>query len=105
MLCYSWAASAPSIWHLLIPRAQNASIDVRAVPVNASTVTAAGLVQMHLEKSWRDVDLYDGAFHPFDGWLAQWNLAVPVGQAYALFARVPTWSIMVAVSFLSRVVM
>lgn len=49
--------------------------------------------------------MYEGAFHPTNGWLAEYGLNVPLGYAIYYFSLVPSWAMMIGVSFLSRTMM
>ncbi|KAI9833405.1 MAG: hypothetical protein M1826_007503 [Phylliscum demangeonii] len=103
VLCGAWYAQPAAIYHLLVPRqAPRRPSAMRILPLNASSVTAAELVRMHQARSWQTQDLYHGIFHPFDGLLAQWGLALPFGQLLAVLGRVPNWLFMLVISFVSR---
>lgn len=43
--------------------------------------------------------------HPTDGWLAQYNLNVPLGYVIYAVGAVPSWMFMIGISFFSRTVM
>lgn len=102
VLCSTWAAKPPSIWHLLIPRDSHRPTEIRILAVNSSTITGAEIVRWYASKSWKERGLYEGLFHPFDGFLAKTGLNVPVGYVLSVFARVPSWTFMLLVSFISR---
>lgn len=73
--------------------------------VNATTVTPEVIYKVHADKVWAEGPAYDGAFHPFDGWLAQNKLSVPFGYLIFAFSIVPSWLFMIGISFLSRTMM
>jgi hypothetical protein len=104
ILCNAWAASPGSVWLFeILP--SPAPVDVYWKPLNLSTVTTQNFVDLYAEpakgtkQGFRVIDSY---FHPFDGPLAQYKLAVPV--AYFLWGlnAVPSWAMMLFVSFFSR---
>lgn len=121
VLCGVWGSpTPPSIWHILMPpqpqredsdsdsdshHHHQRSVEIRILPVNASTVTAAEMVRIHTSKSWKELPLYTGSFQPFDSWLALTGLNVPLGYVKSVWDRLPTWSFMLLVSFLTRTFM
>lgn len=109
ILCAIWAARPPSIWHIQLPVVQKdqsrAATTVRILKLNATTTTAKDMMNIHAQKTYQKADVYEGAFQPFDGWLAQTGLATPLGYAMFGFSLVPTWGLMLLVSFVSRSLM
>ncbi len=73
--------------------------------MNLTTVTSQNFVDLlanpakGTKQGFRVIDSY---FHPFNGPLAQYGVAVPL--AYFLWAlnAVPSWAMMIFVSFFSR---
>ncbi|KAL2260989.1 hypothetical protein VTK26DRAFT_4835 [Humicola hyalothermophila] len=47
----------------------------------------------------------DGWLHPFDGKLARYGLNVPLGYAVWALNSIPSWAMMLAISFISRTMM
>ncbi|KAI9799263.1 MAG: hypothetical protein M1833_004141 [Piccolia ochrophora] len=105
ILCSSWAAGTRTIWHFLLPRTPEAPTEIRILPLNATTVTATDIVKIYTTQSWKNKDVYDGAFHPIDGWVAKYGLAIPMAYVLYGFAKVPSWLFMVVISFVSRNIM
>jgi hypothetical protein len=104
VLCNSWSAGPPNLWVMHVS-APPAPVDVRVLHLNSSTTTAKTFTDIHSTKSWKEKDLYEGYFHPFDGPLAKYGLAVPLGYFFWVLAIVPSWVFMIAVSFISRNIM
>ena len=112
VLCAIWAAGPPAIWYIQRPFVGQsagqsvAATDIHIVPLNHTTVTESDIVKIYTEETWRERPLYEGAFHPFDGWLAKaGGLNVPIGMILFGFGLVPSWAIMIGVSFASRSLM
>lgn len=104
VLCNSWGAGAPSLWILHVA-ALPAPVDVRTVYLNSTTTNVKTFTDLHSSKSWKEKPLYEGYFHPFDGPLAQYGLAVPLGYVFWIFSVVPSWLFMIGISFVSRNIM
>ncbi len=64
--------------------------------------TARDIVRIHTHKKYEETDVYDGIFHPFDSHLAKYGLVKPVGYVLYAFGLVPSWLVMIVVSFVSR---
>ncbi|EER24914.1 hypothetical protein D8B26_007487 [Coccidioides posadasii str. Silveira] len=110
ILCSIWSAGAPSLWYFQIPVAPEAeqpkpATSIHTLHVNVTTVTAEDIYKVHSEKRWEKVPAYEGAFHPMDGWLAQYGLNVVIGYIVFGIGQVPSWLMMVGVSFISRSMM
>lgn len=73
--------------------------------MNATTVTPEELYQIHSKKTFQRSPPYEGAFHPTDGWMAKYQLSIPVGWVIYGLSAIPSWMFMIGISFLSRTVM
>ena len=107
VLCSTWMAGPPSLWYIQLPvydaAAQSpASTDAYVKHLNLTTTTASGLVKFYKSEEWKELDRIDSVFHPFDGALAKYGLQVPLGYVLFAFSMVPSWSIMLGVSFFTR---
>ncbi|KAK0634519.1 hypothetical protein B0T17DRAFT_586306 [Bombardia bombarda] len=104
ILCNAWSASTGALWVFEMLPAP-APIDVYWRRLNLTTTTSQDLLDLQASGSKDSFHLIDGYFHPFDGVLAKNNVAVPL--AYALWGlnAVPSWAMMLIVSFLSRTLM
>ncbi|PGH32695.1 PTH2 family peptidyl-tRNA hydrolase [[Emmonsia] crescens] len=109
LLCSILSAGAPSIWHWQVPAREPGQPKPKTVihttGVNTTTVDAETIYKIHSEKVWEKTPAYDGAFHPVDSMLAQYGLNVPVGYVLYGVGMVPSWLVMVGISFISRTVM
>jgi hypothetical protein len=109
VLCQAWAVSPPSVVHMFLPQPlpdqSKPATTVRNIYLNRTTVTAPEIAAIHLQEKYREVEPYEGFWHPFDGTLAQSGLAIPVGYLIWGFGKIPSWAFMIAVSFLSRTMM
>ena len=101
VLCNSWSAGAPALWIMNVA-AKPAPVDIRILSLNTTTTNVKTFTDLHSTRSWKEESLYEGYFHPFDGQLAQFGLAVPLGYVFWVFNVVPSWIFMIAISFLSR---
>lgn len=80
-------------------------VPIITLPLNTSSTTVQTFVDLHATKSYKEKKPYEGWFHPFDGELAKYGAAVPVGYVLWFFAVIPSWMFMIGVSFLSRTIM
>ncbi|KAJ5485270.1 hypothetical protein N7539_005258 [Penicillium diatomitis] len=110
VLCATWSAGAPTVFYFQLPQAQPLGQErlptpLHVVYLNHTTITPQELYQIHSKKTFEDVPAYEGALHPTDGWLAKYQLNVPVGYAIWALGAIPSWSFMILVSFFSRTIM
>ncbi|KAL2835158.1 hypothetical protein BDW59DRAFT_4452 [Aspergillus cavernicola] len=109
LLCSAWSAGAPSVWWFKVPEArvgeERTPTPLHIVYVNSTTVTPETIYKIHSEKTYEDKPAYEGAFHPTDGWLAQYGLLVPLGYVVYGFGIVPSWLFMIVISMASRTMM
>ncbi|KAF2141231.1 uncharacterized protein K452DRAFT_228807 [Aplosporella prunicola CBS 121167] len=109
ILCNTWAASPPSIVHMLLPAPlpdqSKPATTVRYIPLNRTSTTAKDIAEIHSLKKYEEVTPYEGVFHPFDGALVQYGVSVPAAYFFYYFSKMPSWLPMVAISLLSRTFM
>jgi len=109
VLCHAWAVSPPSVLHMQLPQPlpdqSTPASTVRFISLNRTTVTAPEIAAIHLQDKYLEKEPYEGFWHPFDGPLAQYNLAIPVGYVIWGFSQIPSWTIMIAISMFSRTFM
>jgi len=109
ILCSMWATGPAAVWRFEfpVPSADQSTpaTTLHIVPLNTTTVAAKDITQIHTKKSYQDVQPYEGYFHPFDGILAKLGLITPIGYILYGFGIVPSWLLMVGISFLSRTFM
>jgi len=109
VLCQVWACGVPSIYHFLLPVAaedqSTGLVPLHIIPLNFTTVTTQDIVKIHTDKSYKNVEEYTGWYHPINGHLAKFGLLTPLGYCMWALSVVPSWAIMIGVSFLSRTIM
>ncbi|EEH07217.1 conserved hypothetical protein [Histoplasma capsulatum G186AR] len=109
LLCSILSAGAPAVLHWQVPAREpgqpKPNTDVHFVRVNATTVDTETMYKVHSEKTWEGRPAYDSTFHPIDGTLAKYGLSVPLAHVLYYVGMVPSWLIMVGISFLSRTFM
>ncbi|KAK3684228.1 hypothetical protein B0T22DRAFT_484006 [Podospora appendiculata] len=104
VLCNSWSASTGALWVFeMLP--QPAPVDVYWKRMNLTTTTSQDILDLYAKDDKKDFYLIKGYFHPFDGQLAQYGLAVPLGYFLWIMNVIPSWAMMLGVSFLSRTMM
>ncbi|KAK0705385.1 hypothetical protein B0H67DRAFT_558005 [Lasiosphaeris hirsuta] len=108
VLCNSWSASTGALWIFeMLP--SPAPIDVYWKPFNLTSVTGQDLQDLYAkttkEGNKEDFRLITSYFHPFNGVLADYGAAVPIGYALWALNVLPSWAMMLIVSFLSRSMM
>jgi hypothetical protein len=106
ILCNSWSVGAPSLYYFQVPKPmadQSAPVPtVRYKPLNKTTTTTETLKKLIIDNEIEQVEPYEGIFHPFNGALQQYGLAIPYGYATWGFSKMPSWMPMIVISFLSR---
>jgi hypothetical protein len=104
VLCNSWGAGPPSLYIMQVAP-KPAPVDIRIIQLNTTTTNVNTFTDLHTLQTWKEQTPYEGYFHPFDGQLAKLGLAVPLGYVFWVFAVIPSWLFMIAISFISRNVM
>ncbi len=87
----------------MVPRP--APIDIYLKRLNITTTTAQTFIDYHTSGHKETFKLHTGYFHPFDGILAQNGLSIPAGYFFWIFNAIPSWAMMLGVSFISRTFM
>ncbi|KAH8697713.1 hypothetical protein BGW36DRAFT_379273 [Talaromyces proteolyticus] len=109
ILCSIWAGAPPTVWHYQLPQVhpgeKRPPVPLHIVYLNHTTVTPETIYKIHSEKTYQAEPAYEGVLHPFDGTLAVYGLNVPVGYIMYGFSVVPSWLMMIGISFLSRTIM
>lgn len=106
ILCNMWSVGAPSLYYFQIPKPladQSAPVPaVRYQPLNRTSTTAQTFKDLIVDNKIAQVEPYEGLFHPFNGELQKFGLALPYAYATWGFSKMPSWLPMILVSFLSR---
>ena len=109
VLCTTWFTGPPVVWYfqLPIPAADQSKPATPAyiVRLNSTTTTTQDIVNIHTKRTYEENQPVEGAFHPFDGWLAQYQLNTALGYVLFVFSKVPSWSVMLVISFITRSMM
>ncbi|KAK0706372.1 hypothetical protein B0T26DRAFT_789311 [Lasiosphaeria miniovina] len=104
ILCNSWSATTGALWIFEMLPAP-AAIDVYWKRLNLTTTTSQTILDLYVNDDKKAFYLIDSYFHPFDGVLAKNDLAVPVAYLLWGFNAIPSWAMMLFVSFFSRSMM
>ncbi|KAK4122972.1 hypothetical protein N657DRAFT_575430 [Parathielavia appendiculata] len=112
VLCNAWSANAGAIWLFEVPTAPGAVVEIHTRRMNLTTVTAQDIVDAYAgtaatnrtEAGWHRFDP-NGWFHPIEGKFAKYGLAMPLGYTFWALNAIPSWGMMLIVSFLSRSMM
>ncbi|KAM7208500.1 hypothetical protein V8F20_001181 [Naviculisporaceae sp. PSN 640] len=106
VLCNSFSAATGSIYVFdVLP--EPAQTEVYWKRFNLTTVTSKDIIDQWNKGSKADFNHVepDSWFHPFTGKLANYGLAVPLGYFFWIMNVIPSWAMMLLVSFLSRSMM
>lgn len=68
-------------------------------------MTAPDIAAIHLKETYKETEPYEGFLHPFDGALVRLGLDKPFGYLVWGMGKIPNWSFMIGLSFLSRTIM
>lgn len=108
VLCTTWTAKPPTIWYIQRPHpgpGSDQSVPASSIHINYlnfTETTASDMVALHTGKKYEEGYLYEGAFQPFDGLLAQYGLSQAVGYVVFVFGLVPSWAFMLIISMVTR---
>ncbi|KAH7090756.1 hypothetical protein FB567DRAFT_520578 [Paraphoma chrysanthemicola] len=106
ILCNMWSVGAPALYYFQIPKPladQSAPVPtVRYQPLNRTSTTATTIKELIVDNKISEVEPYEGVFHPFNGELQKYGLALPYAYVTWGFSKMPSWLPMILVSFLSR---
>ncbi|GAB7349107.1 hypothetical protein MBLNU459_g8056t2 [Dothideomycetes sp. NU459] len=106
VLCNAWGAGPPSIFYMLLPQPlpdqSTPATTVHEISLNRTVVTAAEIAALATQGKYKETAPYEGWFHPFDGQLAKLGAAIPLGYAVYYISLVPSWMLMVGISFFTR---
>ncbi|KAH0840564.1 hypothetical protein AYO21_03893 [Fonsecaea monophora] len=109
VVCTAWAAGVPNIYHFLLPKQsdQGAKSPLHIVPLNVSSTTVADITSLPRASKSRYLDYpeYTGLLHPTDGLLAQVGVIQPFGYFMWALGTMPSWLMMLGISFISRQIM
>lgn len=101
-----WSLGPPSLYHIQLPKPlpdqSKPATTVRYIPLNRTSVTAREIAEYHTKEKYKEVEPYEGAFHPFDGWLQTTGINLPLAYFMWGMSKMPTWLPMIVISFLSR---
>ncbi|KAL1958157.1 hypothetical protein VTO42DRAFT_5012 [Malbranchea cinnamomea] len=110
LLCSIWSTGPPAVWHFDLPvkpeeGQPKQKTEIHINRLNVTTVTAEDIYKIHSEKLWQQKPEYNGAFHPTDGWLSDYGLNIVLGYLIYYISLVPSWAMMIGISFISRTMM
>jgi hypothetical protein len=110
VLCTAWFAGPPTVWYIQVPgpTAQDqtrAPTPIYVKRLNITTTTVEDIVQIHTKKTYEEQPRLESITHPFDGTLALLGLNLPIGYILYYLQFVPSWSIMLIISFMTRTMM
>jgi len=109
LLCSIWWAHPPSLWHFQVPVAKPGQpkppTPLHVVHMNFTAVTPEDIYKVYSEKTYEENPAYEGVFHPMDGWLVKLGLIVILGYINFWFSKIPSWTLMIFISFISRSIM
>ncbi|KAJ4307208.1 hypothetical protein N0V88_000587 [Collariella sp. IMI 366227] len=112
VLCNSWSANAGGLWLWDVPPAPG-PVDIYTHKLNLTTVSTQDVVDAYsayvsaankTEAGWRRFD-QEGFFHPTEGKLAKLGVSVPLGYFFWALNAIPSWAMMLLISFVSRTMM
>ncbi|KAI1614763.1 PTH2 family peptidyl-tRNA hydrolase [Exophiala viscosa] len=109
VLCTSWAVTLPSVYHFMVPKKSEpqAKTPLHIKPLNFSETSTTSIVEIpsRSKSTYLKEDEYTGLLHPFDGLLSKFGLQQPFGYVMWGLGVMPSWVMMIGISFVSRQVM
>ncbi|KIV87126.1 hypothetical protein PV11_02694 [Exophiala sideris] len=109
VLCTGWAVTLPSVYHFMVPKKSDpqAKTPLHIIPFNFTSTTTTTIVEIpsRSKSTYLGEDEYTGLLHPFDGLLAKFGLQQPFGYVMWGLGIMPSWVMMIGISFISRQIM
>jgi len=111
VLCTAWAAGVPVIYHFFLPKRTPGQPDPPSPlyihGMNISTISATEIAKIPSTSvsSYLQTEEYKGEYHPIDGSLVKYHVMMPLGYLLWGFASIPSWLMMIGISFVSRKIM
>ena len=110
VLCATWQAQPPTIWHIQRPHPKKGEQSTPASTVRINYLRfnetrAQDMVALHTGKKYEDGLVYEGYFQPFDGLLKQYNVNKVAGYIFFAVGLLPSWAYMLVISMITRTVM
>lgn len=110
ILCVAWSVGSPAIWHFMTPATSvspEAPTDLRIIRLNVTTAQVDDIISIPSSSGSRYLDYkpYDGLLHPINGAFQKFGVSVPFGYLLWALGAVPSWLMMLLVSFGSRQIM
>lgn len=106
ILCNSWSVGPPSLYYFQIPKPladQSApATTARFLPLNRTSTTTETFKSLFIDNEYEKTAPYEGYWHPFNGPIQEYGLAIPLGWVFWGFAKMPSWLPMILISFISR---
>jgi len=102
VLCNSWSASTGALYVFQVAP-KPAPVEVYWKPMNLTSVTTQTILDLQaqpVDKNFRYIE--PNFFHPFHGIVADYGLTIPVGYVLWALNAIPSWAMMLFVSFFSR---
>lgn len=106
VLCAVWNAAVPSIWYINVPSAapgQNKpATDIYTIKLNSTDTSSSDITAIYKDKKYKNEPAMNSILHPFDGFIAQSGLQMPLAYVLTVFAIIPSWVVMVGISMMAR---
>jgi hypothetical protein len=101
ILCNSWASGPPTLYIMdMTPEPE--PVVIHTTGFNASSVDVKTFTELRKTQPWKKEPAYEGYFHPFNGQVAQFGAAAPLGWLLFVFSVLPNWLFMILISMGSR---
>lgn len=99
----------PSVYHFTVPKKSEpqAKSPLHIVPLNLTTATVADITSIPAagKSRYLEYEEYTGIMHPIDGTMVQFGLMQPFGYFMWGLGTMPSWVMMIGISFFSRQIM
>jgi len=90
VLCNAWSTGPPTLYIFDVLPAP-APVRTWTQYLNSTTTDVKYFTDLHSSKEYLNKAPLDSYFHPFDGIVKQYGLAVPLGYFFWVFSVVPSW--------------
>lgn len=108
VLCTAMAATVPAIHHFIFPQIQPGAPQplspMRELKINITDIQTSQFTSIPRggESRYLEYPEYTGVLHYIDGAAVKYQLLMPIGWVIWGFGAMPSWALMIGISFFSR---
>ncbi|KAH6666497.1 hypothetical protein F5X68DRAFT_54823 [Plectosphaerella plurivora] len=101
ILCNVLSTGPATLWSIDMEWPGN-NVTIWTRRMNVTTTTTETFEKLYKEDRAENFRISANNWHPFNSWLAQNHLAIPIASILWAFSVIPNWATMLIISFFSR---